>query len=151
SLITLTATDAGGASASQTFLLTVNSVNDPPTLAPIADLLLNENSGPQTVALTGLGSGAPNENQTLAVTAAASDPALLVNVAVTYTSPGDNGKLTFLPVPNPHGTATITVTVNDGQSANNLTLRTFNVTINAAPVISDIADQTTLQGTPTAP
>src|SRR5207249_883698 len=131
--IHLTVTDAGNASASQTFLLTVDSVNDPPTLPPIADLLLNENSGPQSVNLTGIGSGAPNENQTLAVTAAASDPTLLANVSVNYTSAAVTGTLTFLPVPNTSGTANISVTVNDGQPANGLTIRSFTVTLNAAP------------------
>ena len=39
--------------------------------------------------------------------------------AVSYTSPDATGSLSFTPVANAYGTATITVTVNDGQAANN--------------------------------
>jgi hypothetical protein len=51
--ITLTVTDPDGASASDSFLLVLSPVNDPPTLAPLADLEVIENSGPHTVMLAG--------------------------------------------------------------------------------------------------
>ena len=39
--------------------------------------------------------------------------------------------LTFTPVADANGAATITVTVNDGQGSNNTTSRSFTVTVNA--------------------
>src|SRR5206468_10286784 len=48
---------------------TVPSLNVPPTLDPIADGVVNEGAGAQTVNLTGISSGAANEVQTLTVTA----------------------------------------------------------------------------------
>src|SRR5262249_17668580 len=48
--ITLTVTDGGGSSASTSFLLTVNSVNDPPTIDPIADQTTTEDTS-RTVAI----------------------------------------------------------------------------------------------------
>src|SRR5205814_1402089 len=72
--ITLTVTDGNSASASNSFLVTVLAANDPPTLDPISNLTLNQGAGPQTINLTGIGSGAPDENQTLVVTAISSNP-----------------------------------------------------------------------------
>ncbi|MEI6392992.1 MAG: fibronectin type III domain-containing protein, partial [Verrucomicrobiota bacterium] len=43
--------------------------NAPPTLDSLADVSINENSGFQTVDLSGISSGATNESQTLTVTA----------------------------------------------------------------------------------
>ena len=80
--ITLTVMDLAGATSGTGFTLTVNPINDPPTLDPIANLLLNENAGQQTVSLTGISSGAPNENQALTVAASSSNPI----VALTETS-----------------------------------------------------------------
>ena len=147
-LITVTVTDAGSASASQSFLLTVTPANDPPTLAAIADLTLNQSAGPQAVQLSGIGPGAPNENQTLSLNATVSDPTLLMNVSVNYTNPSATGTLTFTPVPGAFGSTTVSVTVNDGQSANNLFTRTFNVTITQPPSVSDLPDQTIDEDTP---
>ena len=123
----------GGASnniVTQTFTVTVNPVNQPPTLNPISNLTINENAGLQTVNLYGISSGAANENQTLTVTAASSNTNLIPTPAVRYTSPNTNGSLTFTPVAKANGTATISVTVNNGGTSNNIVTQTFTVTVN---------------------
>src|SRR5207237_4008125 len=97
--ITLTVTDTNGATASQSFLLKVAALNDPPTLDPIANLTLNPDAGLQTIALTGIGSGAANEIQSLAVTASSSDLTMAANPLLSYSSPNANGALTFVPLP----------------------------------------------------
>src|SRR5262249_39819466 len=84
--------------------------------------------GPKTIALTGISSGAPNENQTLRVTATPNNPAVLANLSVTYNSPADNGSLTLTPS-GVVGSTAITVTVDDGGSANNTISRTFTVVV----------------------
>lgn len=142
-LITLTATDEGGASASISFLLTVRPINDPPTLDALNDITLNVGAGTQVVSLSGITSGDTNELQTLAVSAISSNPQLIPNPIVTYTSPATTGTLSFRPVAGLSGTATITVKVNDGQPTNNLVERTFTVTVNGPPVFGSIADVTT--------
>ena len=127
------------------FTVTVNSVNDAPTLSPIANVTLVENTAMHNVALSGIGSGAANESQTLTLTAVSSDPALIPNPTVAYFSPNTSGTLTLNPAADSIGTATITVTVNDGDSMNNLVVRTFTVTIsgtNNAPTITDLPDRT---------
>lgn len=152
--ITVTVRDSDGVSVSDTFLLTVPAVNDPPTLDPIANLTLNEDSGQQVVVLDGITSGAPNESQALTVTATSSAPGIIPHPAITYTSPNPSGTLTFTPTPNSNGTVTVTVTVNDQAATNNLFSRTFTVTvvsINDLPVISPVADRTIAEDTATGP
>ena len=95
----------------------------------INNLTINENAGLQTVNLSGIASGAANENQTLTVTATSSNTNLIPNPTVNYTSPNTNGSLTFTPVTNATGTAIITVNVNDGGASNNLVTQTFTVTV----------------------
>jgi len=117
-------------------------LNQPPALDPIADLTINENAGLQTVTLTGVGSGAIGENQTLTVTATSTNPTLIPPPTVNYSSPSVTGALTFLPVGFAFGSAIITVIVNDGAATNNLVSRSFIVTVapvNQIPTISSFA------------
>ena len=149
--ITVTVNDGQAANntAVRTFTVTVNAVNDAPTLNNINPLTIAENAAQQTVNLGGIGTGAANETQTLTVTAVSSDTSLIPNPTVTYTSPGTTGTLRFTPVANANGSATITVTVNDGQAENNTVTRTFAVTVtsvNTAPTISSIPSQTIVSG-----
>ena len=145
-IITVTVNDGGTSNniVSQTFTVTVNPVNQPPTLNPPADISLNENAGQQTVNLSGITSGAANENQTLTVTASSSNTGLIPTPAVTYTSPNTTGSLRFTPVTNSYGAATITVTVNDGGTSNNIVSHAFTVTVNQVdtpPTISSITNR----------
>jgi len=113
--------------------LSIPIVNQPPTLSALGGLTINSNAGPQTVNLTGITSGASNEVQTLTVTATSSNTNLIRTPTVSYTSANTNGTFSFAPVTNKNGTATITVTVNDGGASNNLTSRSFIVTVGLAP------------------
>ena len=74
-VITVTVNDGGASNnvISRTFTVTVNSVNQAPTLNTLADLTINESASQQTVNLSGIGSGAANESQTLTVTASSSN------------------------------------------------------------------------------
>lgn len=149
--ITVTVTDTNGGAANSSFLLTVNPVNDPPTLDTINNVTLNADAGPQIITLSGISFGPLNENQSLAVSATSSSPGLIPHPTVSYTSPNATGTVTFAPLASSNGTATITVTVNDGQAQNNLSSRSFTVAVNGVPTISDIADLTTAEDTVTGP
>jgi hypothetical protein len=93
--------------------LPVAIVNHPPTLDLISDLPpIPEDSGPQTVYLSGILSGI-NESQVLTVRAVSSNASLIPDPTVQYTSPDQSGTLILTPVANQSGTATITVTVQD--------------------------------------
>jgi VCBS repeat-containing protein len=144
--ITVTVND-GTTTTSDTFGLTVTAVNDAPTLAAIADpTAILEDANAQTVILTGIAAGG-GETQLLMVTATSSNPGLIPNPTVTYTSAGPTGSLSYTPVANANGTALITVTVTDNGGTDNsgvaTTTRTFTVAVTAvndAPTITDIAD-----------
>ena len=87
--ITVTVNDGGTSNniVTQTFTVTVNAVNQPPTLNAITNLTINENAGPQTVNLSGITSGAANESQTLTVTAVSSSTNLIPNPTVQLHQP----------------------------------------------------------------
>ena len=136
--VTLTVQDASNATASASFVLTVHPVNDPPTLDPVADLTVAEDSGPRTVLLTGLTAGAPDETQVLRISARSSDPARVPDPVVSYSSPAATAELRFQPVTNASGPVVITVTVADGGTSNATTIRSFAVEVtpvNDPPVI----------------
>ena len=145
-IITVTVNDGAASSnvVSRTFTVTVNPVNQPPTLNALANVTLNENAGLQTVNLSGITSGATNEVQTLTITASSSDTGLIPTPTVNYTSPNTTGSLRFTPVASTYGTATISVTVNDGGLSNNIVTRSFTVTVNqvdSPPTISAITNR----------
>jgi hypothetical protein len=124
--------------------------NTPPTLSPIPNITINENAGNQTVDLSGIGPGAAEEDQTVTITALCNNPDLIPNPTITYTSPNDNGSLSFKPATNAFGTAIISVIVNDGQASDNMVIRSFLVTVtsvNDSPVISPIPNQTMNENT----
>jgi len=141
--ITVTVNDGGASNntVTRSFTATVKPVNQPPTLNSLANLAINENAGLQTINLSGISSGASNEIQALRVTASSSSPGLIPNPTVSYTSPASTGSLSFTPVPNAYGTATITAAVNDGGTSNNILTRSFMVVVNQPPMISAIASQ----------
>jgi hypothetical protein len=131
--ITLTATDSAGASTSRSFVFVVDGVNDRPTLDPIGNVMMMAGGGPRFVTLTGITSGAPNENQLLTVTASSSNPGLVSHPTVNYSSPNNTASLTLNLASAVLGNANITVTVQDnGGTANggsNTVTRMFTVTV----------------------
>lgn len=120
----------------RTFKININASN-PPTIDPISDITIDEDATEQTVNLTGITAG-PDGPQALSVVASSNNTDLIPNPTVTYTSAETTGSLKFTPNFNQHGTATITVTVEDagedgdiGTTADNITTDiTFLVTVN---------------------
>ncbi|MCP4815746.1 MAG: DUF5011 domain-containing protein, partial [Planctomycetaceae bacterium] len=126
------------------------TVNVPPTLNEIPKQTVVEDSLEQAVNLGGITPGGI-EVQPVKVTATSSKPDLIPDPEVTYNDGNATGTLKFQPVTDQHGTATITVTVEDGGLDNNLdTLegngtfsRTFQVDVtpvNDRPMITVLGD-----------
>jgi uncharacterized delta-60 repeat protein len=127
-----------------TVTITVDPVNDAPTLDAIPDPPPINDPDPHTVDLTGITAG-PNESQTLTVTAVSDNPALVPHPSVDYSSPAAAGTLTFALQPNQAGSATITVTVTDDGGTNNGGVNSFSQTftvgaVNDAPTLDVIPD-----------
>ena len=132
-------TAADNARFDRTLSVTVNPVNDPPTLNALTNLALNANAPEQTINLAGIDAGGA-EAQPLRVTASSNNTGLIPNPAVVYTSPQATGTMTFTPIASASGSATVTVTVEDGGLDNDLSTaadnatfsRTFDVAVSAA-------------------
>ncbi|MGA2246200.1 MAG: fibronectin type III domain-containing protein [Verrucomicrobiota bacterium] len=106
--------------------------NQSPTLDPIANVTINEYTPEFTIALTGISSGAANQNQPLEVAACSASG--FIKTSVSYSSPQTTGTLSLMPVGNAVGVATITVFVNNGGQSNNMVTRTFSATVIAPQV-----------------
>ena len=117
------------------FFLTVapNPVtsNQPPEFNQPLDLVLNEDTLPQSIALTGISSG-DGIQQPVRVTATSSNPSLIPEPVVSYVNPSDTGSLVVAPNSNQHGAATITVTVEDGGLDSNLETAGDNAIVSQA-------------------
>ena len=151
-------TTADNATSTRTFDVTVNPVNDTPTLDGFTDdITLEEDAPEHTVNLAGITAG-PNEIQLLRVTTS-SNPGLILDPTVTYTSAETTGSIAFVPLPDQFGTTTITVTVEDGGLDNDLntpadnltTSSSFDVTVNPindVPTLNAIGNVTTNEDAP---
>ena len=118
--------------------ITVNAVNDTPTLGLLSDLVLSEDSQTQIIDITGITAGG-GETQPLQVTVRSSNPSLISDPTLTSDAVSAEGSrsLAFVPLPDQYGIATITVTVEDGgldldlntAEDNAMFSRTFDVTV----------------------
>jgi hypothetical protein len=144
--ITVTVSD-GTASASDTFVLTVNSVNDLPTISDISDQTTDEDTATGAIAFTVGDVETPATD--LTVTGSSSNTALVPDANIVFGESGANRTVTLMPAANQSGTATITVTVSDGTDSASDTFVLTVSAVNDAPTITDIGDQTTEEDTPT--
>jgi hypothetical protein len=110
-LIALTVND-GVRTNSTAFLLTVNAVNDVPTISAIANQVTTVNKAKGPLAFT------VNDIETspasLSVWATSSNTALVPNSNILFGGSGANRTVTVVPAPGKRGKTTITVTVSDG-------------------------------------
>jgi len=148
--ITVTVTDGGGLSASDSFVLTVNPVNDPPTVSNVADASTDEDIPEGPIALT-IGD-AETAAGDLVLTKGSSNTTLVPLTGIVFGGAGASRTVTVTPATNQSGTATITITVEDegGLQASDSFVLTVNP-VNDPPTISDIADAATDEDTPKGP
>ncbi|MBI5773281.1 MAG: M36 family metallopeptidase, partial [Verrucomicrobia bacterium] len=151
-VITVVVTDSGGTAfggvnaKTNTFAVTVQSLNDRPTLNPMANLTINEDSGLQTVLLAGIGPGAANEAaQSLTFNAFTADPGLVTIINAGANQAAGTGWINFRPVSDAVGIATIAVVLRDDGGTENggvdASTNTFRVTIsgvNDPPTLAPI-------------
>ena len=138
------------------------AVNNQPTLATmtlgavvldsVSPVTIAEDASALTVNLTGIGAGQTGEtfalSNALTVTASSSNPAIIPNPLVSYAGLS-TGSLVFAPAANANGTATITVTVDDGGSTANggqrVISKIFTVIVtpvNDPPIFGNLGDVT---------
>src|SRR5262249_35302674 len=108
----------------------VPSQNVGPTLDALTNLSILQDAGQQVVNLTGISAGGSNSNQSLSVSAFSSNPGLIPNPVVTYSSPNNHGTLAFTPASGSFGSTVITVMVDNGGTVSNTVIRSFMVAVN---------------------
>jgi len=144
--ITVTLTDDGPGTVPhdneiiRTFEITVNPINDVPTLDEIADQgIFAVNETPPVVMLVGISDGAVNETQNLTISATSDNQSLVTDasLSINYIAGSTMGTLSYTLVSGAEGDANITVTVtDDGLSTSpnvNTFSRTFKVTASKNP------------------
>ncbi|MCX7420153.1 MAG: Ig-like domain-containing protein [Planctomycetia bacterium] len=147
-IVTVRAHDNGGttnggvdSSAPQTFTITVQAVNDLPTISAIADITTDEDTSTGAIAVTI--ADVETTANSLVLSAVSSNTSLIPNANILFGGSGANRTITLNPAANQFGTATITLSVRDGNRA--ISSETFIVTVNAvndAPTVSNVANQT---------
>jgi len=153
--LTLTVTDSGGLTHATTFLLTVNDVDQTPTISAIADTTKNEDNnagstGTSTAFNTNFTISDVDSTLTCAgsMSGTSSNTALVPNANITFSGTAPNCVVSILSTNNAYGTTTITLTVTDGNTS---AIEPFVVTynpINDNPTITTIADTSTYFNVP---
>ncbi len=110
--ITVTVND-GIVEVSTTFKLTINAVNDPPTISAIEPIEINED---QTVSFTVTLTDIDTAPEELKITGNAANAALLPSDNITSTGEGLTRTLTLTPEANMGGKTKVTLSVNDGDN-----------------------------------
>ncbi|MEY4387946.1 MAG: hypothetical protein RLY20_3229, partial [Verrucomicrobiota bacterium] len=128
--ITVSVSD-GTLFATTSFLLTVNAVNDPPTISPIPNQTWNKNVAIGPLAFTV--SDPETAANSLTLLAASSNTNLIPVGNIVFGGSGSNRTVTLTPTVNAGGTSTITLTVSDGLLTANTV---FNVTVIAPSAIA---------------
>ena len=146
--VQVTASDGAGGTDVQSISVTVTDVNESPTITPIADQTPLEDTATGAIAFT---VGDPETAAgSLTVTATSNNQTIVPDGNITLGGSGANRTINVLPGTNQNGgPATITVTVNDG---NTTSVTTFDITITAvndAPTLSTIANQVVQEDTAT--
>lgn len=111
-VITVTVTDEGGLTASDSFTVTVTPANYPPALSTIAHQSTLVDTA--TAAIPFTVSDVETAPESLSLAATSSNPALLPLANVAFGGAGADRTVTLTPVAGQTGTAAIRVTVTDG-------------------------------------
>ena len=150
STVTLTVSD-GTLSAQDTFVLTINAVNDAPTMAAITDQSTNEDTAATAISLTVSDVDGPAQTCNAPYLSYTSATASVVAAtgAVTWGGSWPNCTAVITPVANASGTSVIQITANDGTLTSSP--QSFTLTVNAVndvPAISTISPQITNEDGP---
>ncbi|MEZ5276883.1 MAG: Ig-like domain-containing protein [Opitutaceae bacterium] len=156
-IITVTVSD-GQLTASRSFQVTVNPVNDKPTIGTIADQTISQDESTGPISFT-IGDS-DNATSTLSLSGTSSNLTLVPVSGIVFGGSGGGRTVTVTPAPAQSGFADITIQVSDGLLT---ATRTFRVTVeavappppppptNTAPTITSIANQTINEDTTTGP
>jgi gliding motility-associated-like protein len=127
--VTIRATDNTGLFSTQSFSVRVLYENSPPTISlPFTQLIIDEDSSPTDIALTGITDGG-EIGQVISITTSA-EPDAKLQATVHYQSPQTAGTLRIEPLPDANGTVILSVRVqDDGKGSKNFIVKPLTITI----------------------
>ena len=137
-VVNVTVSD-GLAQVVRSFTVTVNPVNDAPTIANIADRTIDQNTGTGPIGFV-IGD-AETPAASLVLSASSSNPSLVPNQNIVFGGSGSSRTVTVTPATDQTGTATINISVSDGvQTASDSWILTVSSTptTNTPPVLSSV-------------
>jgi|GEM_PF-3629661 len=135
--ITLSVSD-GTTSVDTSFTLTVQAVNDPPTISAVEDQTIVQDTSSNSIAFTL--SDKETAVSSLIISATSSDQTLVSDNNLLISGTGNSRTLIITPLSGQTGVTTITLQVDDG-AAIATSIFTATVVGTSTPVISGIADQ----------
>ncbi len=133
--ITVTVSD-GALTASDSFVVTVNAVNDAPTISNIPNRVIDQDTTTGSISFT-VGD-VETSAASLSVSASSSDSTIVSSASISFGGSGANRTLSVTPLGGRTGTATITVTVSDGSATAS---SSFVLTVNSTAVAPRITAQ----------
>jgi hypothetical protein len=139
--ITITIADIAGLTTTESFVLTVNAVNDPPVIGTIPDQTLNENTSIVGIPFTA--TDVETASCSLGLTYSISNTNLFSTNSISYSCGADMFYFSLTPTTEQYGNAIFSITITDGNSSDSTA---FAITVNAVndpPIIGFIEDQTT--------
>ena len=141
--ITIRVTDSTGLTAVDTFTVTVNPVNDQPTVSNISDIVLNEDSSSSVGVTIG---DVETAAAGLVLSVTTDNPEVVSTNGLRWSGTDGVRTLAVEPVTNAFGSAIITVTVADadGLIANDSFVATV-VPVNDTPQLDDIPGVTVVE------
>ncbi|ETR67060.1 MAG: hypothetical protein OMM_12006, partial [Candidatus Magnetoglobus multicellularis str. Araruama] len=110
--LTITITDSGNLTATQSIALTVLNVNDPPQMGRIADQTTLEDIATSVISFTVTDNETAGCSMTLSMTS--SDPTLVPDEYLLSMCSGNEYSIVATPAMDQYGMATISVTITDG-------------------------------------
>jgi MYXO-CTERM domain-containing protein len=116
------------------FVLTVNPIDDPPTIAPIEDQTIDEDTStfPIDVTIDDIDANATS----LSLSATTSNPDLIAPTDIYFSGSGNNRSVQLTPLGDANGSSDVTITVSDGMHTA-CTSFTLNVTAVDEPPPAD--------------
>jgi gliding motility-associated-like protein len=142
-LLRVRATSATNFIYEEEIQVTINNVNEAPTITAIGNKVVCAGTDEHVIALTGITAG-PETGQTLTATISASQPAIFQSLQVNLLG-GGNGEIRYRLNANAIGTPTVSLTLKDnGGTTNNGTdtyVENFTLAVFEIPTVSITADR----------
>jgi len=135
--ILIIASDTSNLTATDTFNLTVENVNDSPLISSISDQSTNEDTVLGGISFTVI----DEDGDSLMVTATSSNPNLVANENITIDGASSSRTITITPSSNEHGSTILTISASDGSITTTTTFTLTVASVNDAPTLSNIGSQ----------